>query len=97
MYLLLQFVLLSYLHLVLASVIMFEILLRQIERDCEFLEAERIMDYSLLVGLHFRDDNTCDKMGLSPFLLRTGNQLHHPSIRNNSWVDLYVRTIRILN
>lgn len=30
------------------------------------------MDYSLLVGLHFRDDSTGDKMGLSPFLLRTG-------------------------
>lgn len=30
------------------------------------------MDYSLLVGLHFRDENTGDKMGLSPFLLRTG-------------------------
>ncbi|XP_026658227.2 phosphatidylinositol 4-phosphate 5-kinase 6-like [Phoenix dactylifera] len=27
---------------------------RQIEKDCEFLEAERIMDYSLLVGIHFR-------------------------------------------
>ena len=77
---------------------MCEILLRQIERDCEFLEAERIMDYSLLVGLHFRDDNTCEKMGLSPFLLRTGNQLHHPSIRNNSWVDIsVVGTVRILN
>ncbi|TKY45611.1 Phosphatidylinositol 4-phosphate 5-kinase 2 [Spatholobus suberectus] len=46
----------------------------QIELDCEFLEAEKIMDYSLLVGIHFRDDNTCDKMGLSPFLLRTGNR-----------------------
>ena len=45
---------------------------RQINRDCEFLEAERIMDYSLLVGLHFRDKNRCDKMGLSPFLLRSG-------------------------
>ena len=45
---------------------------RQIEWDCEFLEAEGIMDYSLLVGLHFRDDNTYEKMGLSPFLLRTG-------------------------
>lgn len=33
------------------------------------------MDYSLLVGLHFRDDNTGEKMGLSPFLLRTGNLL----------------------
>ncbi|KAM6548031.1 hypothetical protein CsatB_019707 [Cannabis sativa] len=28
---------------------------RQIDRDCEFLEQERIMDYSLLVGLHFRN------------------------------------------
>lgn len=52
-------------------------LCRQIERDCEFLEAERIMDYSLLVGLHFRDDSTRDKMGLSPFLLRTGNYQYH--------------------
>ncbi|KAL1337032.1 hypothetical protein AAHE18_10G106100 [Arachis hypogaea] len=52
----------------------FKELIQQIERDCEFLEAEKIMDYSLLVGLHFRDDNTCDKMGLSPFVLRTGNR-----------------------
>ncbi|KAK6132371.1 hypothetical protein DH2020_033892 [Rehmannia glutinosa] len=33
-------------------------LIKQIDRDCEFLETERIMDYSLLVGLHFRDDST---------------------------------------
>ncbi|KAK8677537.1 hypothetical protein V6N13_143070 [Hibiscus sabdariffa] len=52
----------------------FEELMKQIDLDCEFLEAERIMDYSLLVGLHFRDDNRGDKMGLSPFLLRTGNK-----------------------
>ncbi|BAT82082.1 hypothetical protein LR48_Vigan462s001700 [Vigna angularis] len=52
----------------------FQELIKQIELDCEFLEAEKIMDYSLLVGIHFRDDNTCDKMGLSPFLLRTGNR-----------------------
>ncbi|CAK9135522.1 unnamed protein product [Ilex paraguariensis] len=52
----------------------FQDLIKQIDRDCEFLEAERIMDYSLLVGLHFRDDNTGDKMGLSPFLLRTGKK-----------------------
>ncbi|XP_077224341.1 phosphatidylinositol 4-phosphate 5-kinase 1-like [Tasmannia lanceolata] len=31
-------------------------LIRQIDRDCEFLETERIMDYSLLVGLHFCGD-----------------------------------------
>ncbi|KAG6388730.1 hypothetical protein SASPL_150162 [Salvia splendens] len=48
-------------------------LIKQIDRDCEFLETERIMDYSLLVGLHFRDaTSTADKIGLSPFLLRTG-------------------------
>ncbi|GAB2271556.1 Phosphatidylinositol 4-phosphate 5-kinase 1 [Dionaea muscipula] len=47
-------------------------LIKQIERDCEFLEAEKIMDYSLLVGIHFRENKTGDNMGLSPFLLRTG-------------------------
>ncbi|KAK4740846.1 hypothetical protein SAY87_024434 [Trapa incisa] len=52
----------------------FQEFIKQIERDCEFLELEGIMDYSLLVGLHFRDDNTYDKMGLSPFLLRTGRK-----------------------
>ncbi|WOH06369.1 hypothetical protein DCAR_0625795 [Daucus carota subsp. sativus] len=30
---------------------------RQVDRDCDFLEQERIMDYSLLVGLHFREPN----------------------------------------
>ncbi|KAJ8648514.1 hypothetical protein MRB53_001537 [Persea americana] len=33
----------------------FQEFLRQVDRDCEFLEQERIMDYSLLVGLHFRE------------------------------------------
>jgi 1-phosphatidylinositol-4-phosphate 5-kinase len=28
---------------------------RQLDKDCEFLEQERIMDYSLLVGVHFKD------------------------------------------
>ncbi|MCI05659.1 phosphatidylinositol 4-phosphate 5-kinase 5-like, partial [Trifolium medium] len=28
---------------------------RQIDRDCELLELEGIMDYSLLVGIHFKD------------------------------------------
>lgn len=27
----------------------------QVDRDCDFLEQERIMDYSLLVGIHFRE------------------------------------------
>jgi len=38
------------------------------------------MDYSLLVGLHFRDDNTYEKMGLSPFLLRTGIDPYFPLV-----------------
>uniref|UniRef100_A0ACD5Y4E7 Uncharacterized protein n=1 Tax=Avena sativa TaxID=4498 RepID=A0ACD5Y4E7_AVESA len=28
---------------------------KQVDRDCELLEQERIMDYSLLVGVHFKD------------------------------------------
>lgn len=52
----------------------FQELMEQIDRDCEFLEAERIMDYSLLVGIHFREDNTGDKIGLSPFMLRSGRK-----------------------
>ncbi|KAK3043028.1 hypothetical protein RJ639_002596 [Escallonia herrerae] len=31
-----------------------EALLKQIEIDCKFLEAENIMDYSLLLGVHYR-------------------------------------------
>ncbi|KAL5570258.1 hypothetical protein UlMin_026833 [Ulmus minor] len=31
---------------------------RQVDRDCDFLEQERIMDYSMLVGLHFRETST---------------------------------------
>lgn len=37
-------------------------MLRQLDRDCEFLEAEGIMDYSLLIGLHFRNDHSADGM-----------------------------------
>lgn len=37
----------------------------QLKRDCVFLESEGIMDYSLLVGVHFRDDIPGSKMGLS--------------------------------
>ncbi|KAE8725039.1 Phosphatidylinositol 4-phosphate 5-kinase 3 [Hibiscus syriacus] len=52
----------------------FQELMKQIDRDCKFLESERIMDYSLLVGLHFCDDNRGDKIGLSPFVLRSGKK-----------------------
>ncbi|XP_042006913.1 phosphatidylinositol 4-phosphate 5-kinase 6-like [Salvia splendens] len=33
----------------------FRDLCRQVDKDCDLLEQERIMDYSLLVGVHFRD------------------------------------------
>ncbi|KAJ9544690.1 hypothetical protein OSB04_024397 [Centaurea solstitialis] len=36
---------------------------RQIDRDCDFLEQERIMDYSLLVGLHFREPSSLTPSG----------------------------------
>lgn len=49
----------------------FQEFIKQINRDCEFLEAERIMDYSLLVGVHFRD-NKGDRIILPPFLYQTG-------------------------
>lgn len=47
-------------------------LLRQLDRDCEFLEAERIMDYSLLIGLHFRDDYSSDDSKMSPNVKHIG-------------------------
>ncbi|KAK1294045.1 Phosphatidylinositol 4-phosphate 5-kinase 6 [Acorus calamus] len=37
----------------------FQELQRQVDRDCDFLEQERIMDYSLLVGVHFREPSMC--------------------------------------
>ncbi|KAG1368438.1 hypothetical protein COCNU_14G009060 [Cocos nucifera] len=44
--------------------------IQQIKQDCDILEAERIMDYSLLVlvRLHFRDDVSASKMDLSPYI-----------------------------
>ncbi|CAN0863210.1 Phosphatidylinositol 4-phosphate 5-kinase 6 [Linum grandiflorum] len=35
---------------------------RQIDRDCELLEQERVMDYSLLVGIHFRGTSHRDAL-----------------------------------
>ncbi|CAL0305248.1 unnamed protein product [Lupinus luteus] len=51
----------------------FQELMWQLDRDCEFLEAEGIMDYSLLVGLHFRDDYSTDEIKSSPHNLYSGN------------------------
>ncbi|CAM0876248.1 unnamed protein product [Alopecurus aequalis] len=39
----------------------------QLRRDCVFLESEGIMDYSLLVGVHFRGDTPASKTGSSTF------------------------------
>ncbi|XVE68330.1 hypothetical protein DITRI_Ditri09bG0059000 [Diplodiscus trichospermus] len=48
----------------------FEEFCRQVDRDCDFLEQERIMDYSMLVGFHFREVSTpCTSGVLTP----TGN------------------------
>jgi len=55
-----------FLNLELVLTFMCCLLLRQVDRDCEFLEAEGIMDYSLLIGLHFRDDCSVDEMKSSP-------------------------------
>jgi len=49
-------------------------LCRQVDRDCDFLEQERIMDYSLLVGVHFRD--SCTRItteGMQHFRLFSSN------------------------
>ncbi|XP_024314502.1 phosphatidylinositol 4-phosphate 5-kinase 6-like [Brachypodium distachyon] len=39
----------------------FQDLCRQVDRDCELLEQERIMGYSLFVGIHFKD--RCHEVG----------------------------------
>ncbi|XP_022746663.1 phosphatidylinositol 4-phosphate 5-kinase 6-like isoform X2 [Durio zibethinus] len=37
---------------------------RQVDRDCDFLEQERIMDYSLLIGFHFQEVSTSCTSGV---------------------------------
>lgn len=49
---------------------------RQIDRDCEFLEQERIMDYSLLVGLHFRNTTAAGNLIPSGAKTPTGHSLY---------------------
>ncbi|CAD6202993.1 unnamed protein product [Miscanthus lutarioriparius] len=43
-------------------------LMRQIQMDCTFLETQGIMDYSLLLGVHFRNDFSMSKIGVSQFI-----------------------------
>ena len=38
------------------------LIFRQVDKDCEFLEQERIMDYSLLVGIHFREASVAGEL-----------------------------------
>ncbi|XVF25969.1 hypothetical protein REPUB_Repub13aG0259800 [Reevesia pubescens] len=61
---------------------------RQIDRDCEFLEQERTMDYSLLVGLHFREISS--KGELIPCEKRTpsGENESGPSLSRTDMVQL---------
>lgn len=33
--------------------------LRQLEEDCKFLVSQNIMDYSLLIGIHFKSEGLC--------------------------------------
>lgn len=61
--------------------------LRQIDRDCEFLEGERIMDYSLLIGVHFRDDCSVNEMKMSPFDMCSGNFCH--KLNTDFWRNSY--------
>ncbi|ESR39680.1 phosphatidylinositol 4-phosphate 5-kinase 2 [Citrus sinensis] len=68
----------------------FQELIRQIDRDCEFLEAERIMDYSLLIGLHFRDDYSGDEMKMSP------NDKHCLDKRDSDIVGTFMRGYHLL-
>ncbi|XP_041003483.1 phosphatidylinositol 4-phosphate 5-kinase 2-like [Juglans microcarpa x Juglans regia] len=56
----------------------FQELIWQIDRDCEFLEGERIMDYSLLIGIHFRDDYSGDELKTSLFDMHSDrSDMHH--------------------
>ncbi|CAL0330056.1 unnamed protein product [Lupinus luteus] len=49
----------------------------QLDRDCEFLEAEGIMDYSLLIGLHFHDGASVDEMKSSAYDFYPGKRNMH--------------------
>ncbi|KAK7314171.1 hypothetical protein VNO77_39383 [Canavalia gladiata] len=65
---------------------------RQVDRDCDFLEQERIMDYSMLVGLHFRGlsySDTITPPGRSPCAhTPTGNGTFDDGAPRLSGVDV---------
>ena len=49
-------------HFSLLFIMLIVFLFRQVDKDCEFLEQERIMDYSLLVGIHFREASVAGEL-----------------------------------
>lgn len=65
----------------------FRELVRQTDRDCKFLEAEGIMDYSLLVGLHFCDNPSISKMDTSS-PIRSNNKICCPYVMRNPLIRL---------
>ncbi|TVU47657.1 hypothetical protein EJB05_07263, partial [Eragrostis curvula] len=46
----------------------YEELMKQIQMDCTFLETQGIMDYSLLLGVHFRNDLSVSKIGVPQYI-----------------------------
>ncbi|XP_074566690.1 phosphatidylinositol 4-phosphate 5-kinase 6-like isoform X2 [Curcuma longa] len=47
---------------------------KQVDRDCELLEQERIMDYSLLVGVHFREASVSQETEVPNEVINTSNE-----------------------
>ncbi|KAL1347040.1 hypothetical protein HN51_020561 [Arachis hypogaea] len=67
----------------------FQELICQLDRDCEFLEAEGIMDYSLLIGLHFRDDYSVEEMKSSKDELCSGKRdMQNDEVQDMKWVPI---------
>ncbi|KAL2347147.1 hypothetical protein Fmac_001147 [Flemingia macrophylla] len=59
----------------------------QLDRDCEFLEAEGIMDYSFLIGLHFRNDSSVDDWKSFPNELCSGKRdMQNDDIQDMKWI-----------
>ncbi|KAK8465718.1 hypothetical protein PHAVU_009G157200 [Phaseolus vulgaris] len=61
----------------------------QLDRDCEFLEAEGIMDYSFLIGLHFRDDSSVDDVKTLTNELCSGKRdVQNDDIQDTKWIPI---------
>ncbi|XP_047176304.1 phosphatidylinositol 4-phosphate 5-kinase 2-like isoform X2 [Vigna umbellata] len=61
----------------------------QLDRDCEFLEAEGIMDYSFLIGLHFRDDSLVDDgKSLTNELCSGKRDMQNDDTQDMKWIPI---------